>query len=149
MNKFIVIVILSIAVSIITAETMIIHFNDGETVEFRIEDIVDIRFDFMTGILDNIVAEVPLESLKNYPNPFNPQTTISFHLNRPQKTRVEIFNIKGQIVRKLTDELLNEGSHQIIWDGRDNNSIPVATGTYFYRVKTEDNEYSKKMLLLK
>lgn len=85
----------------------------------------------------------------NYPNPFNPTTEISFSLSSDQFINLVIYNTKGQSVRKLTQGNFTVGEHSVSWDGTDNEGKNVSSGLYFYKLKTDDHEYSKKMLLLK
>ncbi len=86
----------------------------------------------------------------NYPNPFNPETTISFSVAQTSSfVSVEIFNIKGQKVKQLVNEILPAGKHIAVWNGKDNNNKQVASGIYFYQMKTGNIQQSKKMLLLK
>ena len=85
--------------------------------------------------------------LSNYPNPFNPTTTISFETtNLHENTRIEIYNLKGQKIRKFS--IFNDQS-SIEWDGTDDNNKPVSSGIYFYKLKSSEIEISRKMLLLK
>jgi hypothetical protein len=91
------------------------------------------------------------ELAQNYPNPFNPTTTIEFY-NPKSKTipvTIDLFNIMGQKVRTLLDGPALPGKNQVIWDGRDGLGQPVATGIYFYRLKTAEVTLTKKMLLMK
>ena len=85
----------------------------------------------------------------NYPNPFNPSTTISFSLPSPSHTQLQIHNILGQVVRELYDGDLGEGHHTLNWDGRDAAGNPVNTGVYFYTLRTNSFTQTRKMLLLK
>jgi len=85
----------------------------------------------------------------NYPNPFNPTTTISFSLPDEQEIELSIYNIKGQMVKQLINGQLTAGQHSMIWDGKDTNDKSVSTGIYFYRLKTGKKEMNRKMLLLK
>jgi len=85
----------------------------------------------------------------NFPNPFNPDTTIGFSLPQSGKVNLSIFNIKGQLVRTLVDEKLPEGEHSIVWDGRDNGGRKAGSGVYFYRLTAGENVETKRMLLLK
>ncbi|MEN6445260.1 MAG: C25 family cysteine peptidase [Candidatus Cloacimonas sp.] len=87
--------------------------------------------------------------LGNYPNPFNPETTIRFSTKANTIAKLEIFNLKGQKIRTLIDGIQNEGNHSIIWNGRDDFSREVASGVYFYRLSAEGKSYQHKMLLLK
>jgi flagellar hook assembly protein FlgD len=87
---------------------------------------------------------------QNYPNPFNPETTISFSVTQTSSfVALDIYNIKGQKVKTLVNEMLPAGEHTIIWDGRDSNDKRVGSGIYFYKLKTENYEKTRKMILLK
>ncbi len=85
----------------------------------------------------------------NYPNPFNPETRISFNLNSSQKVSLNIYNIKGEIVKTLLDQYMNMGNHEIVWNGKDADNKPMPSGIYFYQLKTSSFMSTKKMLLLK
>ncbi len=85
----------------------------------------------------------------NYPNPFNPSTTICFTLAQTEHVNLDICNITGQKVRQLTSEIMSSGEHTIEWDGKDDAGSRVASGVYFYRLETESMVQSKKMILLK
>ena len=85
----------------------------------------------------------------NYPNPFNPTTTISYSLKEDSKVTLEIFNIKGQKVRTLVKENQLAGHHKVVWNGKDENSKPVASGIYFYKMKAGNYTSTKKMILMK
>jgi hypothetical protein len=87
--------------------------------------------------------------LQNYPNPFNPATNIRFELPVPAETRIFIFNISGQMVKKLVQRKLDQGYHQITWDGRNESGIQVSSGVYYYRVIAERFEETRKMVLLR
>ena len=85
----------------------------------------------------------------NYPNPFNPQTTIEFNVSYPQIVKLYIYNVKGQKVKSLVNDHVTAGNHSIIWDGKDDHLNEVSSGVYFYRIETEENSETRKMLLLK
>lgn len=85
----------------------------------------------------------------NYPNPFNPTTTISYSLPHRSHVNISIYNIAGERVTTLIDETKPAGEHIVTWDGTDYRGMPVATGVYFYTLKTDDYSSAKKMLLLK
>ena len=85
----------------------------------------------------------------NYPNPFNPTTTIFFRLSERSKVVLEIFNIKGQKIRTLLNEDRSKGEHRIIWDGKDNNGKKVVSGIYSYRIKSKNINVTRKMVLIK
>ncbi|MDP8204245.1 MAG: C10 family peptidase [Candidatus Tenebribacter mawsonii] len=86
---------------------------------------------------------------KNYPNPFNPTTTIRYSLANDGDVELNVYNVKGQKVRTLVNENKNSGHYQAIWDGTDNSKKQVASGVYFYRLTTSEKTLNKKMLLLK
>ncbi len=85
----------------------------------------------------------------NYPNPFNPETTISYNLSRNQNAKLEIYNTKGQLVRTLVNEAQNAGKHSVIWSGTDNQNRPVASGVYYYKLTAGNYTSTKKMVLMK
>jgi len=109
----------------------------------------------------SVEEELPLvtELKGNFPNPFYTQsgvsrnigTVIPFTIGKPTKTRIDVFNIKGQRVATLLDKDLNKGKYQINWDGRAEGSNKNATsGVYFYRLTTDDGyRQIKKMILLR
>lgn len=88
-------------------------------------------------------------NLTNYPNPFNPETTISFNLPEPGRIEVEIFNIKGQKLLTLINEHIQKGKHSILWSGVDENNKVVSSGIYLYKIKAGYQESVNRMLLLK
>ncbi|MBI9031630.1 S8 family serine peptidase [bacterium] len=106
-------------------------------------------YEATTPIDESIIQETPNSLLNNYPNPFNPETTISFSIKEDSHVQLEIFNIKGQKVKTLINSHLPSGNHRITWDGRDNNNNNVTSGIYLYRMKNGKFTKSKKMILLK
>ena len=86
---------------------------------------------------------------QNFPNPFNPQTTISFDLPNATEVKLTVYNMLGQKIRTLADQRLDAGQHQVLWDGRSDNGDAVASGIYLYRLEADSFVTSKKMILLK
>lgn len=87
---------------------------------------------------------------QNYPNPFNPTTTIQFAIPIQQKVAVEIYDVTGQLVRKLIDhEVLSAGTFSVQWDGRDILGNTVACGTYFARLTTDNFMKTIKLNMVK
>ncbi len=101
--------------------------------------------------IDDISAELPtgFELSQNYPNPFNPTTEISFTIPTKTDLKLTIYNILGEEVRLLTDNLYLAGSHTVTWDGTNNLGKNVTSGIYLYSLETEQYKSSKKMILLK
>ena len=86
---------------------------------------------------------------QNYPNPFNPSTTINYNLNDNSYVNVSIYNVAGELVKTLFNGPQNKGKNSLIWNAKNNKNESVAGGLYIYSVTTENNIYSKKMMLLK
>ena len=101
------------------------------------------------GVEDNLHPEVAGSNLHNYPNPFNPTTTISYQLPENSEVELTIYNLKGQKVQTLVNEVLPAGNNSVIWNGKDSNDKRVGSGIYFYKLKAGDYEKVRKMVLLK
>jgi hypothetical protein len=86
---------------------------------------------------------------QNFPNPFNPATTIRYSLPKQTLASITIYNILGQKVRTVVNEVKNAGTYEAEWNGRSDGGISVASGIYFYRLTTAGSIITKKMLLLK
>ena len=122
-----------------TVDSMLVYFNNG-----------------ISNSDDHLFTK-PSYRLSNYPNPFNPSTTISFELSieNAESVRIEIYNLKGQKVRTLPVTLNGyerESSKQysVYWDGGNQNDKPISSGIYLYKLVVNDkNTKSKKMVLLK
>ena len=99
---------------------------------------------------DNNLTPVLVTNLRaNFPNPFNPTTTIAYDLSKAGKVQLRIYNVKGQLVKSLYNGNQTAGRHSIIWNGRDETNRPVASGVYFYRLETTNYTSTRKMLLMK
>jgi hypothetical protein len=86
---------------------------------------------------------------QNYPNPFNPSTLISFHVPHLMNVEINIYDIKGMLIRELINESKSSGSYSVEWNGKDKNNNMVSSGTYFYQLNTGEFSQTKKMILLK
>ncbi len=89
------------------------------------------------------------ELSQNFPNPFNPETRISFQLRQPGVVELSVFNVTGEKVRTLISAPLPAGEHTVSWDGKDASGGNLASGVYMYRLKAGNHESAKTMLLLK
>jgi hypothetical protein len=85
----------------------------------------------------------------NYPNPFNPLTTIRFALPDPQHVTLAVYGINGQRVALLASNQYAAGVHEIVWNGQDDAGRVVAAGPYFYRIDAGPYRQVKKMVLIK
>jgi hypothetical protein len=86
---------------------------------------------------------------RNYPNPFNPLTIVSYDIPVAAHVKLEIYNVLGQRVTILVDETQQAGRYQVEWNSRDHSGSPVASGVYFYRLTANDFVESRKMVLLR
>jgi hypothetical protein len=98
--------------------------------------------------------QIPLKPLafklnQNYPNPFNPATKISFDLPQRSYVEINIYNVLGQRVRKLLNQTLRGGHHELVWDGRSDSGNFVTSGLYFVRLSTKKHIATKKMMIIK
>jgi hypothetical protein len=122
------------------------------------EDEIVINYDnvvFDIYMIPDVDSEdeliLPANSLsQNYPNPFNPETTISFSVTQTSSfVTIEIYNIKGQKVCALVNEVFPAGRHSVLWDGRDDQEEPVSSGLYFYKLEAGVFSSVRKMILIK
>ena len=100
-----------------------------------------------TSSVENLPQHLALE--KNYPNPFNPRTNISFTLPADESVRLQVFDMRGRLVKTLHDGALTAGYHTVMWDGTDDSGQRVASGVFLYRLVSGDQVFSRKMLLMK
>jgi len=98
---------------------------------------------------NQIIVPSKFEIEQNYPNPFNPSTTISYTLPGEGKVTIMVYNIMGQEVKTLVDEVQASGIHSVVWQGTNVHGIEVASGMYFYNVKFGGDSITKKMILMK
>lgn len=103
-----------------------------------------------TGISDTETALPKTTALiGNYPNPFNPQTTITFDLSANSQVNIGVYNIKGQLVKQLVDGQFTAGRHSVVWNGEDQNGNSVSAGIYFYNFQGDGKTSVGKMALIK
>ncbi|MCK5050544.1 MAG: T9SS type A sorting domain-containing protein [Candidatus Cloacimonetes bacterium] len=99
---------------------------------------------------ENEIIIPEITQISNYPNPFNPSTTIKLDLAESGRVELAIYNIKGQKVKTLMDAYSSKGHFEIIWRGIDDNKRSVASGQYFIKLKVNGEEKTvRKCVLLK
>ncbi|MCP4544949.1 MAG: T9SS type A sorting domain-containing protein [bacterium] len=86
---------------------------------------------------------------QNFPNPFNPTTTIVFDVVQPRRVTLAIYTVTGRKVVTLVDAAMSAGQHEVQWDGKDQDGNEMRSGNYFYRLIDGDTTISRKLLLLK
>ncbi len=122
------------------------HFviQSGESIEIP-------PLDFQVTSVEISRQPVGFELYKNFPNPFNTYTQITFHLSTASQIELTIYNLAGQPIRNLFKGKLFSGEHLLTWDGSDNSGRSVASGIYFYQLKVDDGNLRRtaKMVLIK
>jgi len=129
-----------------------VHLDYSFTDIFTINAVnATLNFTIPGSSSDNDLLSVPtITTLKtNYPNPFNPSTTIAFDMALAGQVSIEIYNIKGQRVKEVVSGSFSVGSHKVVWNGDDSAGRSVGSGVYFYRMTTSGYSSVRKMLLLK
>mgnify|MGYP001126327682 CR=1 FL=1 len=86
---------------------------------------------------------------QNFPNPFIKSTVIRYQVREKGSVKISIFNVTGQLVKRLVNEQMNPGTYIVQWDGMNNNGKIVGNGIYFYTLQTKDFSMTKKMILIK
>ena len=119
--------------------------NNTESAK-AITDEVEIQ---VVSECDEVVLVTATELLGNFPNPFNPQTTIRFALVSEADVVIEIFNVRGQKVKTLVDGIMPSGNHTVVWAGTDAHGQNVGSGVYFYRMTAGDYTSMRRMILMK
>jgi hypothetical protein len=114
--------------------------------------ILDVQLSDASGFPVDVASSLVLPEqptlLGNYPNPFNPSTSIRFMLDRPQDVRILVFNVLGQRVRTL-QEYFDAGEHEMEWNGDNDRGVSVSSGVYLYRIESGESSEIRRMLLLK
>jgi hypothetical protein len=148
---------------------VIAHTQGNATVVLSGFSLANVRDDELDGILDrakffrdtlmymgfifsslSVVSPPPSVTLaQNYPNPFNPATTIRFSVVSKGHVSLAVYDVGGRLVRTLANEVRASGPHEVKWDSRNDEGVPVASGVYFYRLVTPGFTQTKKMVLLK
>jgi len=123
-----------------------LSYNNYDAGNFMIRVIVE---DDPLSDGDNTEKTPAVLSARNYPNPFNPSTTISFNLPKTGKTSLQVYNIKGQLVNTLLNEEMVAGTHNVNWNGVDSHGNSVSSGIYFYKVDNAGDSIVNKMILMK
>lgn len=122
-------------------------FMDDSHTELRILDFEYAEPEIQVNVEDETPDGFALTG--NYPNPFNPTTTIEFSLPETGFTDLVIFNMTGQKVRELMSGTMSAGKHSVVWDGRDDSGITVSAGMYLTRLRMGENVQTGSMMLVK
>ena len=138
----------------ITRESLSFSFIDteceaGTTYYYRIDLLNDTgrMLLFETGPVETPPAALTLH--QNHPNPFNPSTTISYHVPERCRVTLEIYNVSGDLVAKLYDGYREEGTYTASWNGYNTKGLQMSSGVYLYRLRAGKEILSRKMILLR
>ena len=104
---------------------------------------------FITDVEENQQVPLTFDLGQNYPNPFNPETTIEFQLAKKGFVTIAVYNMLGQKIKTLVDDVRSAGKYTLLWNGTDDYGIKVSSGIYFYKMKSVEFTKTQKMLLLK
>jgi hypothetical protein len=100
-----------------------------------------------------VITSVEIPSVcrlsQNFPNPFNPSTTILFDMSEKGRVTIKIYNVGMQLVRTLVDDVKDAGAYRAVWDGTNNQRVRVASGVYFYKMETGRFKRTRKMILIR
>ncbi len=83
-----------------------------------------------------------------HPNPFNPRTRIEFEISQPSHTMLQVYDVRGRVVRTLVRRMLAAERYSVVWNGRDDHGNPVGSGTYFYTLRSGSERATRKFTLL-
>lgn len=118
-----------------------------ELVKKKQTSLLEKRAEIKTDILSELPTEYKL--FNNYPNPFNPSTTIKYSVPTVSKVKLSIYNMMGQLVKVLVNETKAPGFYNVEWNGTNENNSQVSSGIYFYRFESDNFVENNKMILLK
>jgi hypothetical protein len=118
--------------------------------QYRLKQIdTDGNFDYSSILTVQKQLPEKFELLQNFPNPFNPETTIAFNLPETGHVRLLIYNSLGEVIKTLIDEQKTGGYHQVNWNGTDDNGLAVASGVYMYKIAAASFSTIKKAILIR
>ena len=131
------------------------NITDGIRYDYRLADVSykgDVEFHYLNsqvGGTTNALLPSDLTVYKNYPNPFNPTTKLSWHLNQADIVIVNIYDAKGCLIKELLNSYHASGYHELLWNGSDQGGTNVSAGVYLVSVRSGNHTQTSKMLLLK
>ncbi len=114
-----------------------------------LSSVYAVKINPLPSSIDDPSVSSPVLDCSNYPNPFNPSTTIRYSIDKAQEVKLAIYNSKGQLVNTIVNQQLNAGLHEVVWDGKDSQGNAVASGIYLYKIQAGKYSQTKKMMLMK
>ena len=131
-----------------------VHYDPGDTLGdplASVTAVISAALDssILVDVEEREIHPVDFQLSQNLPNPFNPETSISFSISRPSFAELRVYNTLGQVVATLAEGVLPAGSHQVVWNGLTNGDNEAASGVYFYRLSIDNRSETRKMLLVR
>ncbi len=130
--------------------------NPPSSIQISVTDVLGIDVSGNEVAINSKSSTLPVNYLPehfalhpNFPNPFNPETTIRYDLPFPSHINLSVYNMSGQRVALLVDKELEAGTHSTVWDGKDDNGKRLANGVYLYRMESDGFVKTRKMVLMK
>ena len=99
--------------------------------------------------IEELDRPTQFQLFQNFPNPFNPSTTIKFNLSSDSPVHIKIFDVTGELIKTITADVQTAGEHEIVWDGTNDKGIRQPSGIYVYQIVTNSQTDAKKMILLR
>jgi hypothetical protein len=124
--------------------------GDSLCLEIRNVALTNARIVFVPPKSDAPAPSVPKFALEqNYPNPFNTSTTLRFNIAERSDVKIEIYDVKGTLIRTLVNENLDAGGYPVVWDGTDAKGNVMSSGTYICKMSAGNFNQTLKMTLNK
>ena len=154
MRQKIILFIFFLSFSLCFSQTYYLNVNlrDGTKAQYKIDDIQRIDFSGITSIKDAEKIEHVIKSFKllhNYPNPFNPSTTIEYEILKSGNVEISVYDLSGRLVKTLLNKSQQKGDYKVEWDATNQSEQKVSSGFYVYSIKFDNVVLSKKMILMK
>jgi hypothetical protein len=121
----------------------------GQTYQYELVVETQSGDEFRSPVATVTLAHGVAELGQNFPNPFNPATTIEYTVTEQTRLALDIYDVTGKLVVRLDQGVRNAGSYRVKWEGRDTSGRPVASGVYFYRLEGAPRLGVRKMILVK
>jgi len=110
-----------------------------------------VRYGTISSVQDNVDNAIPQDIylFRNYPNPFNAGTMISFQLQSTHHINLSVYDLLGRNIKTIINQELSSGRHEFFWDGREDKSKQLSSGIYICRIQSNSFLLQRKMLMLK
>lgn len=132
-----------------TLDNYNLQFDDTQEASDHLPLVFDIVVSSNVGVKDKDVLPTLIKIYPNYPNPFNPITTIQYYISKDELVKINIYDIVGRNIKSLFTERQAAGKHSLLWNATNDAGKKVSNGMYFYTIQAGEYKIIEKMLLLK